>query len=202
MDVEGDIAEFGTMSGMTAQVLANAVHMSDANWGYAVKAAGFPPKVLHLFDSFVGIPQSTEAPDMESPHVQSGVWSPGACRGLSATQLEQLCTAILPKERIRIHEGWYADTVPRLPEGTKFGCLHIDCDLYISTMDVLVPLFQRRMISSGAILFFDDWNCNRASPDYGERKAWAECVERFGVRYSDEGSYGVVSHKFIVHAYE
>jgi hypothetical protein len=78
---------------------------------------------------------------------------------------------------------------------------HVDCDLYASTIDALAPLFARGQVSEGAVILFDDWNCNRASPQYGQRKAWDVLVARHRIRYSDEGRYGMASRRFIVHAY-
>lgn len=199
--VEGDIAEFGTMSGQTAMVLAAATAACEKIWGSHVKAHGLPPKHLHLFDSFIGLPEATEAPDRESPHVKSGVWKAGSCKVLNAEQLRSGCESVLPRDRITIHDGWFKDTIAQLSSATKFSLLHIDCDLYSSTMDVLLPLFRASKISDGAMILFDDWNCNRASPDFGERKAWAECIQKFEIKFSDCGCYGYDGHKFIVHSY-
>jgi hypothetical protein len=79
--------------------------------------------------------------------------------------------------------------------------VHLDCDLYQSAIEVLEYCFSNNMFSDGAIIFFDDWNCNRASPSYGERKAWAEVVDKFSVEFSDGGDYSWGGHKFIVHSY-
>jgi len=88
-----------------------------------------------------------------------------------------------------------------VPDRTRFALIHVDCDLYQSTLDVLVHVFSRGMVSEGAALFFDDWNCNRASRVLGEQRAWAEVVERFRIEYSDSGEYGITGRKFLVHAY-
>jgi len=64
---------------------------------------------------------------------------------------------------------------------------------------VLDFLFGNGILSDGAVLMFDDWNCNRASPNHGQRRAWRECVGKHGISYSDCGDYGSMCHKFIVH---
>lgn len=108
---------------------------------------------------------------------------------------------ILPPERIEINEGWFADTVKVLPSDTSFAMIHFDGDLYQSTMDALEPCFERGFISKGAVVFFDDWNCNQSDPLYGERRAWAELVERFNIIASHCGDYSIGGTKFIVHSY-
>lgn len=202
VEVEGDVAEFGTMTGVSAVALAEAMAACDRHLGYALDAAGLPPKALHLFDSFEGLPEVVTEVDAGAPHVRSGVWAPGTCVGLSRAQLEERAGAVFDPERIRTFEGWFKDTLVTIPDGTTYSLVHIDSDLYESARDVLDYLFGHGMISEGALIFFDDWNCNRGSPQFGERRAWEECVAKYAVRYSDEGGYGLFSHKFIVHGYQ
>lgn len=199
--VPGEVAEFGTASGETAEALAVAIKMADEKFSYSLTAANLPKKNLHLFDSFVGLPEASTDIDRKTPHVQQGVWSYRSCTGLSHVELATLMLQTLPADRLFIYEGWYSDTVPNIHPDTKFALLHIDCDLYSSTMDVLVPMFEKNMISPGALILFDDWNCNAASPEFGERRAWAELVDRFGINFSVAGDYGFGGHKVFVHSY-
>ncbi|MFN3076288.1 MAG: TylF/MycF/NovP-related O-methyltransferase [Alphaproteobacteria bacterium] len=195
--VEGDIAEFGTQSGSSAEVLAYAASMVNRNLGGLRVGCS-----VYLFDSFEGLPACDTDVDLASPLVQSGIWGPGACaKGLNPQELRQRCEIFLPPEQVLIFEGWFRDTVPTLSDTVRFGVVHVDCDLYASTMDALTPLFERRLIAKGALVLFDDWNCNHASPEFGERRAWQELVERFNIAFSDEGGYAIASHKFIVHDY-
>ncbi len=200
-DVEGHIAEFGTMTGSTARGLARAMASCDHHLDYAVQVYGQAQRELHLFDSFVGLPQTDNPVDANSPHVQDGVWAAGTCHGLSAEELRTEVTAHLADDRVRIFPGWFADTVPALPAETRYALIHIDGDLYVSAMDVLVGLFARGLVARGAYVFFDDWSCNRADPELGERRAWRECVERFGIVASDQGPYGIFARRFTVHDY-
>jgi len=201
-DVVGEIAEFGTMTGKTAGLLAHAVRVCDVQFEKNLRLAQLPTKNLHLFDSFIGLPSSATCDiDNSSPHVVSSIWREGACHGMSATEMLEHVGAIVDSSRVFIHEGWFADTLPQISDDIRFALVHIDCDLYQSTRDVLDGLFGQQRISEGTMILFDDWNCNRASNSFGERRAWAEAVRKFNIQYSDEGGYGWVSHKFIVHSY-
>lgn len=191
--VEGEIAEFGTMTGLSASVLARALGAEQSHRG--------GERFLHLFDSFEGLPVATAEPDRNAPLVQAGIWAAGTCRGVSPDELRAMCARFLPPSRIAIHPGWFSASLPAVPDRTRFALIHVDCDLYQSTLDVLVHVFSRGMVSEGAALFFDDWNCNRASRVLGEQRAWAEVVERFRIEYSDSGEYGITGRKFLVHAY-
>lgn len=195
VDVKGDVAEFGTMGGFTARTLAAAM-VFDPRY-----QPNSPLRKLRLFDSFEGLPQITSKIDLESPHVKSGTWSRGGCKILGAKELRAMVEAIIPPRRVEIHEGWFSDTVKRLPDSTRFAMIHFDGDLYQSTMDALVPCFQRAFISKGAAICFDDWNCNEADPNYGERRAWADLVDRFKIVASHSGDYSIQSTRFIIHSY-
>lgn len=200
-DVEGHIAEFGTMTGATACGLARAMASCDHHLDYAVQVYGQAQRELHLFDSFVGLPQTDNPVDANSPHVLDGVWAAGTCHGLSPEELRAEVTAHLPDDRVQIFPGWFADTIPALPAETRYALIHIDGDLYVSAMDVLVGLFSRGLVARGAYVFFDDWSCNRADPEMGERRAWRECVERFCIQATDQGPYGIFARRFTVHDY-
>ncbi len=187
--VEGDIAEFGCQTGRTATAISAAMKLIRAD------------KTLFLFDSFKGLPESTHETDRENEHVKSGVWGRGELKGISPNQLRKKCRRYLPDESIKIYEGWFSDSLPKVPAETKFSMLHIDCDLYQSTMDVLEHVFRTKSISEGAIFLFDDWDCNWASNEHGERRAWLEICKKYQVVASDGGGYGPACHKFIVHSY-
>ena len=187
--VDGDVVEFGTMKGRTATVLAAAM-------------AAFRHKgQLHLFDSFEGMPESSPV-DKESWHVKAGLWSEGTCQGMGPAALRARCQKFLPDDQIVIYEGWYNKTVKTIKEGRKLGLIHVDCDLYQSTVDALDPLFARQIVSEGAIILFDDWNCNRSSHSFGERRAWRELCEKYQIDCHDAGDYSWGGHKFIVHNYQ
>ena len=187
--VQGEVAEFGTMTGKTATALAQSIARYDGS------------KKLLLFDSFEGLPESQSDIDKSSPHVRSGVWSRGTCQGITSEQLRSMCCKHLPNHRVHVYAGWFSDTLPTVPADTKLALLHIDSDLYQSAVDVLRYCFAHRVVSRGASIHFDDWDCNQADPRYGERRAWSEMVEEFAVEFSDGGPYGWGARKFIVHSY-
>jgi predicted O-methyltransferase YrrM len=193
-NIDGDIAEFGTGYGTTAVFLAAA--MADASLApVAPWAASQATQVrqLHLFDSFQGLPSITHPLDIAAG------WKEGLFRDKSAPELRRMVEKYLAGDRIVVHAGWFKDTLTSIPANKKFSLLHIDCDIYESTIEVLDFLFAGRHLSNGCAVFFDDWNCGGASPALGERRAWREIVEKYRVDYSDSGDYGTYGHKFLVH---
>ena len=187
--VEGDVAEFGTHTGRTAKVLAAAMKLYRAD------------KRILLFDSFEGMPEATHPVDKDNEHVKLGVWGKGQLKGATPDDLRRSCGKFVPPDSISVYKGWFSDSLPTVPKTTRYALLHVDCDLYASAMDVLDFVFKNNQVSQGAMIFFDDWNCNKASNDHGERKAWREVTERYQVDAESMGNYSWAGHKFIVHGY-
>jgi len=190
--IDGDIVEFGTASGFTARAIARAMIVAEA---------ARPPKRLHLFDSFIGLPEATSEVDRNSYEVKAGIWSPGSCRVLSKDELFRSCSEIIPPERIAMHEGWFKDTVAKLSPSQRFAFIHFDGDMYQSTIDAIGGLLAMGAISNGAMICFDDWNCSQADPNCGERRAWKELAEKYDVIFSDWRAYSTMGRAFFIHDY-
>lgn len=124
----GDLAEFGVYRGGSARLIAEAV----------------PDKVLHLFDTFAGLPEDDTAPG--GYHKQGEF----AC---SLAQVE----ASLRGCDVRFHPGRFPDTTARVPADTQYCFVHVDCDLYRGTVDA-IQYFWPRLVTGGVLLFDDfDW---------------------------------------------
>lgn len=187
--VAGDIAEFGTQTGRTAKVLATAMQLYRAD------------KSLHLFDSFEGMPEAHDPADLDNEHVKLGVWGKGQLKGASPEQLRAWCGKRIQPDSIKIYKGWFSDTLPKIPAGQRFAMIHVDSDLYSSAYEVLEFMFKTKALTEGALVYFDDWDCNRASNSHGERKAWREITDLYKVSFDDMGGYAWAGHKFIIHSY-
>lgn len=77
-------------------------------------------------------------------------------------------------EDIEIVEGLYSESLKK-KINIKAAVVHIDCDLYSSTKDVLE--FISPLLSHGSIIIFDDWYSFSNKEDqsnYGEQKAFYE----------------------------
>ncbi len=141
LSVAGDFAECGVYRGGTALLLSRVL-----------KGSG---KALHLFDSFEGLP----APDPErDPDLEEGVF-----RATSARDVERLLGRF--PGSLRIHEGFIPSTFEGL-EDSRFAFVHIDVDLYRSTLDCLDYFYPR--LAAGAVVVFDDYGFPAAR---GEKEA-------------------------------
>jgi len=73
-------------------------------------------------------------------------------------------------------QDWLEADAARREAYDRVELAWVDCDLYASTVPVLDYLTPR--LEDGAVIVFDDWNCYKARPDQGERRACAEWLAR------------------------
>jgi O-methyltransferase len=194
--VEGDILEFGTQSGRTASILANSVGQFNSKLGPI-----FGYKKLHLFDSFIGLPNPQDnLNDKENLFVVNGIWTENGLTGLSSAQLDKVIKRILPRKKYDIYPGFFSESLADFD--SKVAFIHIDSDLYSSAYEVLDYLLSGNFISMGCLVMFDDYDLNQANPNSGERLAWSEMILKYKIQFSDRSPYAIFGHRFIIHSYE
>lgn len=199
---DGDIIEFGTFRGDTARIIAHNMGAWHQTLSRKRRLNQTTKKRLYLFDSFKGLPESNAKQDLENLLVQTGAWAAGTCNGLTSEELTALILKSgLSSEDFLIYDGWFKATVPTLPSTARFSCIHVDCDLYQSTIDALTPLFARGQVTKGAVILFDDWNFSAADDAVGERAAWIELVEKFSISFEGMGYYGAYGYRVLVKKY-
>tara|TARA_B100000700_G_C15062736_1_gene867008 strand:- start:8436 stop:9344 length:909 start_codon:yes stop_codon:yes gene_type:complete len=197
--VHGDIAEFGTCSARSSVALAVSCDWFNKN--YADQSLQ-PKKNLHFFDSFEGFPEAVSEIDKSSIHVIGGEWGKGRANYLTLSQFNRILKRSINKKFFNIYKGWYSDTLKIVNNDIKFSLIHVDCDLYQSTIDALDPLFERGQISLGAILLFDDWYCHSTDMARGERRAFEELCDKYEIKYSEKGSYSRECNQLIINSYK
>ena len=175
----GDYLEFGVYQG------ASLICAHDA-----LRAAGLEEVRLFGFDSFEGLPETTEDAD---------VWLRGQFRSDYEFTVERLREAGVDLDRTLLVRGFFEDSLTsELCERENIrraGVIMLDCDLYTSTVEALA--FCRPLIRDVAFLFFDDWQSTDAS--HGQKRALREFRERHPELELDEaGSWHERSKIFLV----
>jgi hypothetical protein len=189
--VLGPVLEFGSRSGFTSRCLGET--MAERNY----------PGKLYLFDSFEGLPDIKADVDLRSPEVhEQKVWFKGAMAmpddtvELIANDLQKF----MQPYQFEIVKGFFSETLPRALPKEPVAMVHIDCDLYQSTMEVLESLNERNLLQNGAILMFDDYNTSKADPRMGERRALADLLlSNKALSVSPFLSYNWHGQAFILH---
>lgn len=121
---------------------------------------------LYGFDSFEGLPEH---------------WTG------TKTYPKQFSTGgVIPKiSGVKFYKGWFVDTLPEyLTIAEPIALLHVDCDLYSSTVTVLEAL--KDFIVAGTVIVFDEWYYNHRDIEANrqhEQKAFYEWVERYQIDY-------------------
>lgn len=159
---DGLVLEFGVYFGKTLNMISS--HFAKIN----------SSQNIHGFDTFDGLPQD---------------WR-GTKAGSYSTK------GLLPNVggNVRYHVGLFHDCLERFlselrqDEETKgekqrpVAFMNIDCDLYSSTMDVLLPLAKEGHIVPGTVIVFDEYIMNPRWQD-DEFKAFQEVVHMYGWKY-------------------
>ena len=150
LENDGIIAEFGVKSGKTINELANKPLLRK--------------KTIYGFDSFVGIPED---------------WS-----GTKTLKGQLTNNDKLPKvaKNVKLIKGWFKDSLLTFCEhnSENAALLHIDCDLYQSTKEVLESFNTK--IKPGTIIIFDEF-FNYPNWVNHEYKAWQEYVKKHKIKY-------------------
>jgi hypothetical protein len=127
-------------------------------------AKWLPTKPIHGFDGFVGLPED---------------WTSRMRKGFFARDH-------LPRVRknCQLWVGWFDKTLPGFKQKVQLtrpiALLHVDCDLYSSTVTVLTELKDN--IVPGTVIIFDEY-MNYPGWQLDEFKAWQEHCKMYGVKY-------------------
>jgi hypothetical protein len=163
--VAGDYLEFGSGSNVRSMRLA-------------LKYNRLEPfnitRKLFAFDSFEGLPN----PKGVDRHPQ---WRKGAM-AVSIEQFREILEHYSARdgEDYQTVKGFYETSIvgrdPSELGVEQAAFVHIDCDLYESTIHALA--YVEDVLADGAVLSFDDWFCFGGDPDKGEQLAFGEWCER------------------------
>ena len=125
--------EFGVFNGVTISTLAKAR----------------PDLTFHGFDSFEGLPED---------------WNMGE-KNVNKKAFDRQGNLPEVPDNVKLYKGWFSDTLPdfitecsRLTN-TRISFLHVDCDIYSSSIYVLEQL--NNFIKPGTIIRFDELCCWR-----------------------------------------
>lgn len=132
LHIPGEFWECGVFRGGTAELTALMMENQDE----------VTPKTLRLFDTFEGMPKTSEEHDLHKEGDFSNTsWS-----------FIQYIFASHPFTHL--HKGFIPDTFKGLEE-SKIAFMHCDLDIYQSILDCLAFCYPR--MSRGGVMLFDDY---------------------------------------------
>ena len=128
--LDGDMAEVGVYQGGSAKLISEVKN----------------EKELHLFDTFEGLPKVSE----KDTHFGTSYWKTGE---FSNTSLENVKNYLSNYKNVYCYKGKFPETSNPIKD-KKFSFVHLDVDLFQSTIDCL-DFFYPRMVNGGIILTHD-----------------------------------------------
>ncbi len=146
-NVPGAIIECGVLDGGTAALMAYGSSKSE--------------REVHLFDSWQGLPDTTDK-DGDA----SKVWA-GDVVGSQARVKSVMRRLNIKPERLTFHKGWFEQTFPKA-NIDRVALVHIDADFYESVRLSIETWFPK--LSPGGYIQFDDYfifiGCTRAVDEF------------------------------------
>ena len=127
-------------------------------------AKQMPDKPVHGFDSFEGLPEDWSGNKMHAGYFNRKGRLPRVPRN------------------VELHAGWFDQSVPKFAAAhdERAAFMHIDCDLYSSTVTIFDALGDR--IVPGTVLVFDEY-FNYPNWQHHEHKAFEEFKTKSGLSF-------------------
>jgi hypothetical protein len=167
--IAGGLVECGVWKGGCAGIMALA-HMHGRSK---------PEREIHLFDSFQGLPRpdcrvdGDEAIGLVECEPDGKDLPIGACVSSMEESRSLLIDTIgYPAELVKIHSGWFTETVPTATRSLgAIALLRLDCDWYRSTAICLDNLYEN--VADYGVVVVDDYGhfsgCRKAVDDFVSR---------------------------------
>ena len=144
--LDGDICEFGVAQGETSALIANEIFSRKE-------------KILHLFDSFEGLPKPTKKDKLKDDIFKLG--DIYAYEGKMACPEEMVISRMnsinFPSSRYVLHRGFIEKTIntdTQMPKRVSFA--YVDFDFYEPIKITLN--FLQRVTTSGSVIIIDDYD--------------------------------------------
>ena len=141
LSLPGDVWECGVYKGGTAAMLAQII------FDY------HPGKILHLFDTFEGMPETDSSIDYYKKN------------DFNDTSADSVAAYVRHEKATILHPGFIPDTFIRMEE-SEIAFAHVDVDIMRSVSDCCEFIFPR--LAVGGVIVFDDYGFPRCA---GARKA-------------------------------
>jgi O-methyltransferase len=127
-------------------------------------AYGISDRVVWAADSFAGVPPPSRPEDVGFDISRNVL----PVLAVSLEEVQELFRRYgLLDGNVKFLKGWFKDTLPKAPI-ERLSVLRLDGDLYESTMDALVPLYDK--VERGGFVIVDDYHscppCRRATDDF------------------------------------
>jgi len=165
--IKGDFVECGVFLGGLATAMALALQKHNEQ------------RTFHLFDSWIGLPLGCVKDGNKQPGIGDMRHDPNlpleqrlvscGCNEATVEQVKANFNRFGLQTPFKFYPGWFQKTLPALaPDAiTEIAVLHLDADLYESTLITLDYMYPK--VVTGGLVVLDDYNlggCREAFKDY------------------------------------
>lgn len=183
-----DVYEFGVYTGGTLRDTISQLKSNKIKFNH-----------VYGFDSFEGLPQETNNMIIEGDHWKVGAFS--ACDALKIWDWnilhKQILQTIGHEEDTTLIKGYFSESLTqKLVMTHNFRpalFVHIDVDLYISTIQVLEWMVKNKLLIKNTIIRYDD--ILKVPENTGELLAHSQICEKYNIKYSR-----IDKHYFIINS--
>lgn len=161
LDLPGNFVECGVAAGGSSALLAAIIARHSRR-----------PRKLFSFDTFEGMPVSTELDTHQGQSAEASGWGAGTCAAPEAS-LREACDKLGVAEFVEPVKGLFSESLPVWRERVgPIAFLHMDGDWYSSTTDIFENLFDQ--VVPGGHIQIDDYGywdgCRRAVADFEQKR--------------------------------
>ena len=161
LDLPGNFVECGVAAGGSSALLAAIVARHSRR-----------PRKLFSFDTFEGMPVSTELDTHQGQSAEASGWGAGTCSAPEAS-LREVCGKLGVAAFVEPVKGLFSESLPVWRERVgPIAFLHMDGDWYSSTTDIFENLFDQ--VVPGGHIQIDDYGywdgCRRAVADFEQKR--------------------------------
>lgn len=187
-NINGDVCEFGVAQGDTSALIANEIRL-------------FGNKILHLFDSFKGLPKPSEKDELKDDifslgNIDAYAGTMSSPEGMVIARLKAIS---FPPKRYFIHKGFIEQLIhndTNLPKEISFA--YVDFDFYEPIKITLEYLHTTTVC--GAIIIVDDYDyfstgSKKAVDEFLEDKNSGETLYECLVPNTQYGHFAILTKK-------
>ena len=182
--LDGSFIEFGVCtSDSMCQALSHFININNK------------PNFVFGFDSFEGLPDEKEGVQIPSNWVKGGFALKDHCPRWGGERTKEAGLRYIEQQlqpyrnfdiNIKLISGWFKDTlnkdIVKLIKSNKAMFVHIDTDIYISTLEVLDFIFNNNILEDQCLIKYDDWDLRDYNIEMytaGQSKAHVEMLEKY-----------------------
>lgn len=179
----GNYLEFGVYKGQSSKLAIEINNTFKKKFGFNLI------ETFYGFDSFEGLPE------IDNENDNSKIFKNKLFNDTNFETINSELKGLFKNEKYLLHKIFFKDLKTNLINNNPPAIIHIDCDLYNSTIEVLNFIYKFKL--STTVLLFDDFFSVNGSTKLGQAKAFYESKFYKNYNITDYFNYSWAGKAFI-----